>query len=53
MQILHVYRNHARTMTELDYLNNSLVHYLSDSTLWLDNIPIIPRTPECQVKPNR
>ena len=53
MQILHVYKNSARTMVEFDYLKNSLVHYLSDSTLLLDFMPIIPREPKYLVKPDR
>ena len=53
MQILHVYKNSARTLVEFDYLKNSLVHYLSDSTLLLDFMPIISREPTYQAKKPR
>ena len=53
MQILHVYKNSARTMVEFDYLQDSLVHYLSDSTLQLDTFPVILREPKYQVKKPR
>lgn len=53
MQILHVYKNSVRTMIEFDYLKNSLVRYLSDSTLRLDPMPVIPRKTVYQVKKPR
>ena len=53
MKILCVYQHHTNTMIEFDYLQYSLVRYLSDSTLKLDSIPIIPRTPEYHAKKPR
>lgn len=53
MQILCVYQHHTNTMIEFDYLQYSLVRLLRDRTLQEDIMPIIPRTPEHQVKPDR
>ena len=53
MQILCVYQHHTNTMIEFDYLQDPIVRYLSDSTLKLDSIPIIPREPEYQAKKPR
>ena len=53
MQILCIYQHHTNTMIEFDYLQDPIVRYLSDSTLKLDSMPIIPREPEYQAKKPR
>lgn len=53
MQILCVYQHHTNTMIEFDYLQDPIVRYLSDSTLKLDSMPIIPREPKYQAKKPR
>ena len=53
MQILCVYQHPTNTMVEFDYLQYQLVRYLSDSTLLLDTMPIIPRQPKYQAKKPR
>ena len=53
MQILCVYQHHTNTMIEFDYLQYSLVRLLRDRTLRLDIMPITPREPNYQVKPDR
>ena len=53
MQIMCVYQHHTNTMIEFDYLQDPIVRYLSDSTLKLDSIPIIPREPKYQAKKPR
>ena len=40
-------------MIEFDYLQDPIVRYLSDSTLKLDSMPIIPREPKYQAKKPR
>ena len=53
MQILCVYQHPKNTMIEFDYLQDPIVRYLSDSTLKLDSMPIIPREPKYQAKKPR
>lgn len=53
MQILCVYQHHTNKMIEFDYLQDPIVRYLSDSTLKLDSMPIIPREPNRQAKKPR
>ena len=53
MKILCVYQHPTNTMIEFDYLQYQLVRYLSDSTLLLDFMPIIPREPKYQAKKPR
>ena len=53
MQILHVYKNSWSKMVEFDYLENSLVLYINDSSLMLDPMPVISREPKYQAKKPR